>query len=127
MRETRNEPQGQVQGRPNKKHTHNSKRIRLNQNGLGEGLVRRFVQWHTLAGQRLQDRPVVQALVVRVGVDVAQHLTVDGSIAESDDDLWLQVVQTFMVPVKRILELFWDTVVVRLRQEPLDRGTLFGL
>lgn len=112
---------------PTGENTYNSKRIRLNQNGLGEGQVRRFVQWHTLAGQRLQDRPVVQALVVGVGVDVAQHLAVDGGVPQPDDDLWLQVVLPLVVPVERVLEELWNAVVVRLRQEPLDRGALFGL
>lgn len=104
----------------------NSKRIRLNQNGLREGLVGGLVQRDALPGQRLQDGPVVQALVVWVRVDVAEHLAVDGRIAESDDDLWLEVIETLVVPVEGILEELWNAVVVRFGQEPLDRGALFG-
>lgn len=108
-------------------HTYNSKRIRLDQDGLREGQVGGLVQWHALPGQRLQDGPVVQALVVWVRVDVAQHLAVDGRVPEPDHDLWLQVVQAFVVPVEGIFEELRHPVVVRLRQEPLDRGALFGL
>ena len=63
---------------------------------------------------------MVQALVVRVRVDVAQHLTVDRRVAQPDHDLRLQMVLALVVAVERILQYLWHTIVVRFREQPPD-------
>lgn len=109
--------------------THNSDRIRLDENCFSE---RRLADplledWNAFPAERLQNRPVIEALVVGVAVDVGQHLAVDRSIAEADDNLWLQVLVAVVVGIERLLQLVWDAIVVRLREEPSDGGSLLGL
>lgn len=108
-------------------NTHNSYRVRLYEHRFGQWLITGLVYWHTLPGQRLQYGPMVQALVVRVRVDIGQHLTVKRRIAQPDDDLRLQVLLALVVLKEGLAQVVGHSIVVRFRQYPLDGGTLFCL
>lgn len=101
----------------------------MDENCLGKGrLADPFLEdGNAFPAKRLQNRPVIEALVVGVAVDVGQHLTVDRGIAESDDNLWLQMLVAVVVSVERLLQLVGDAIVVCLREKPSDGGSLFGL
>lgn len=70
---------------------------------------------------------MIEALIVGVAVDVRKHLAVDGGIAETDNNLRLQMLVAVVVSVERLLQLVGDAIVVCLREEPSDGGSLFGL
>jgi hypothetical protein len=86
----------------------------LNENGFSErNFTGTFLEnRNTFATQRLQDAPVIQALVVWIAVDVGQDLTVDRGITQSDNNLRFEVVLTFMVCVEWIAEVVGNAIVV---------------
>ena len=59
--------------------------------GLGEGHVGRLLEVDTLAGQRLDDAPVVQLAVVGVGVDVRQGQAVQLGVGQGVHHVRLQI------------------------------------
>lgn len=55
---------------------------------------------------------MIEALVVWITVDISEDLTVDRSIAQSDDNLRLEVLLTFVVCVEWIAEVVGNAIVV---------------
>ena len=63
----------------------------LDENGLRERAVRRLRDEHPLPGQRLDDAPVVEVVVVGVGVQVGQGHAVQLGVGQGVHDVGLEV------------------------------------
>lgn len=108
-------------------NTHNPQRIRLDQRRLGELNIAGVRHGNAFARHRLQDRPVVEALVVRVRVQIRQRLAVKRCVAEPNDDLRLDVIDALVAAIERVLQVVGHLVVERFREQPSQRRTLMGL
>lgn len=70
---------------------------------------------------------MIQALIVRITVDVSQHLAIDRRIPQANNNLGLQVVIPFVIWVERVPQLLGNAIVVSFRQQPSYAGSLLRL
>lgn len=72
--------------------TYRSKWISLNKRSLrqlGIGLV---IAVDAFPRQSLQNGPMIEIVVIRVRIDIAQRHAIDFGIGKTSDDLWLQMI-----------------------------------
>lgn len=70
---------------------------------------------------------MIQALIVRITVDVSQHLAIDRRIPQANNNLGLQVVIPIVIWVERVPQLLGNAIVVSFRQQPSYAGSLLRL
>lgn len=105
--------------------SHHPQRCRLNQRGFRQRLL--GLRKDAFTRQYLQNGRMVELLVGGIRVDGGQRLTVEGRVAQTDDNLWFQLLGARWWAEERLQQVLGHTTVERECQQPVHRGALLRL